>query len=115
MMSASSNKRKDFNSLFFKDNFNTPMSFEEAKEYGEVLENVRLAPSAVNKQPWKIIKENNNLHIYNDSKIDMNKIDIGIALSHLELTAKEKGLDGKFEVLNNKEDDKFHYVISFVR
>ena len=114
MFGVNTNKRKDFTSLFFKDNFDTTLSYEEAGEYGEVLENIRLAPSSLNKQPWRIVKEDNNLHIYSDGKIDMNKVDIGIALCHIELTAREKGLNGKFEVLKNKVSDKFEYVISWI-
>ena len=114
MFGVNTNKRKDFTSLFFKDNFDTALSYEEAGEYGEVLENIRLAPSSLNKQPWRIVKEDNNLHIYSDGKIDMNKVDIGIALCHIELTAREKGLNGKFEVLKNQVSDKFEYVISWI-
>ena len=114
MFGVNTNKRKDFTSLFFKDNFDTTLSYEEAGEYGEVLENIRLAPSALNKQPWRIVKEDKNLHIYSDGKIDINKVDIGIALCHLELTAREKGLNGKFEILKNKVSDKFEYVISWI-
>lgn len=114
MFGVNTNKRKDFTSLFFKDNFDTALSYEEAGEYGEVLENIRLAPSSLNKQPWRIVKEDNNLHIYSDGKIDMNKVDIGIALCHLELTASEKGLNGKFEILKDKVSDKFEYVISWI-
>ena len=54
------------------------------------------------------------LHIYSDGKIDINKVDIGIALCHLELTASEKGLNGKFEILKDKVSDKFEYVISWI-
>ena len=111
---VNTNKRKNFDTLFFKDNFDRSMSYEEAKEYGQVLENVRLAPSALNKQPWRIVKENNNLHIYNEGKIEMSKVDLGIALCHLKLSAEEKGLDGKFEVIDNKKSDKFEYVISWI-
>ena len=114
MFGVNTNKRKDFTSLFFKDNFDTTLSYEEAGEYGEVLENIRLAPSALNKQPWRIVKEDKNLHIYSDGKIDINKVDIGIALCHLELTASEKGLNGKFEILKDKVSDKFEYVISWI-
>ena len=114
MFGVNTNKRKDFTSLFFKDNFDTTLSYEESGEYGEVLENIRLAPSALNNQPWRIVKEDNNLHIYSDGKIDMNKVDIGIALCHLELTASEKGLNGKFEILKDKVSDKFEYVISWI-
>lgn len=112
MFGVNTNRRKEFSTIFFKGDFNTPLTYEEAGEYGEVLENVRLAPSAVNKQPWRIVKEGKNFHIYNEAKMEMNKIDIGIALCHFELSAKEKGLAGEFKVLDDKSSDK--YVISWM-
>ena len=112
MFGASRNKRKDFSTIFFQYDFNAPLTYEEAGDYKEVLENVRLSPSAVNKQPWRIIKENNSFHIYNEGKMEMSKIDIGIALCHFQLSAEEKGLAGQFKVLDNKIND--NYVISWV-
>ncbi|MCC3866659.1 nitroreductase family protein [Terrisporobacter mayombei] len=111
---SNTDKRKAFNEIFFKNNFDTPLAYEEAGDFGEVLENVRLAPSAVNKQPWRIVKENDNFHIYNEGKIEMSKIDMGIALCHFHLSAKEKGLKGEFKVLNDKESDKFKYLVSWI-
>ena len=88
-------KRKDFAQICFNENFDTPLKHEDAKEYNEVLEMVRIAPSAVNKQPWRILKEGNNYHIYSDGKSEINRIDIGICLCHFYLSAKEKGLKGE--------------------
>lgn len=114
VIGTNTNKRKNFKDIFFKDNFETSLSYEEAGEYGEVLENVRLAPSALNKQPWRIVKGNKDFHIYNDGKVEMNQIDIGIALCHFQLSAKEKGLKGEFKVLDNKDSEKFKYLISWI-
>lgn len=114
MFGGNTNKRNEFSSIFFKENFDTPLSFGEASEYGQVLENVRLAPSAMNKQPWRIVKEGKNYHIYNEGKMEMSQIDIGIALCHFELSVKEKGLNGEFKVLSDKNNDKFKYVISWI-
>lgn len=111
---GNTNKRKEFSSIFFNNNFDTPLSFEDAREYGQVLENVRLAPSAMNKQPWRIVKEGNSLHIYNEGKIEMSQIDIGIALCHFEISARDKGLNGEFKILNNKDNDKYKYIISWI-
>lgn len=50
------------------------------------LEGVRLAPSACNSQPWYFIHDENVLHVYRKHSpmlSEMNKIDMGIALSHL--------------------------------
>lgn len=98
--------RKDWKELFFKDNFTKPLSISETGGYSEVLEMVRLAPSASNKQPWRIVKEGNNFHFFEYrspgySKMfpyDIQRIDMGIAAAHFFLTAKEKGLVGMFSV-----------------
>ena len=60
---------------------------------------VRWAPSAVNKQPWRIIAEGNKYHFYekkdkgyNSEKTgDLQKIDVGIALCHFVMGMEEKG------------------------
>lgn len=114
IMGNNNNKRKDYSEVFFNNNFNTPLSKEVAKEYSEVLEMVRIAPSAMNKQPWRILKSGNEFHFYRDGNNNFNKIDIGIALCHFHLTAKENGLDGEFKILENRLESKYNYVISWI-
>ncbi|WP_195265057.1 nitroreductase family protein [Clostridium sp. 1001275B_160808_H3] len=109
------NKRKDYSEVFFNVSFDTPLSKEEAKEYGEAFEMVRLAPSSMNKQPWRIVKVQNDIHIYNSGNNDMNKIDMGIALCHLDLYMKEKGISGDFKFVNPFIECKYAYVISWLR
>lgn len=56
------------------------------------LEPARLAPSAVNSQPWYFTREGNAIHVYcTQTGIAgyMNRIDMGIALAHLYV-ANEK-------------------------
>lgn len=107
-------KRKDFAQIFFYENFDTSLTSEEAKEYNEILEMVRLAPSAVNKQPWRILKEDNIYHIYSEGKSEISRIDIGICICHFYLSAKEKGLKGEIKVLSGREDNKYKYVASWI-
>lgn len=93
---AGSDHRKAFETLFFKNTFKISLSKEEAKEYVVPLEMVRLAPSASNKQPWRILKENTMFHFYHQpNSFSLN--DIGIALCHFELTCKELNLKGSFQ------------------
>ena len=47
--------RIGFRELFFDGSFDKPLKEEQAGELLEVLEAVRLAPSAVNKQPWRVV------------------------------------------------------------
>ncbi len=60
------------------------------------LECARLAPSAVNSQPWYFVHEGDMIHAYCVEKYlrkimlgNMNKIDMGIALAHVYMENKE--------------------------
>lgn len=56
------------------------------------LEPARLAPSAVNSQPWYFTHEEDSIHVYripNDRLDHMNQIDMGIALAHLYVANEE--------------------------
>ena len=96
--------RLPFEKLFFDKAFDKPMTKEKAGVLADPLEAVRLAPSAVNKQPWRIVIAENAAHFYlkrnkgfiSDAVGDMQKIDLGIALCHFTLSAKEKGIDTAF-------------------
>ncbi|WP_276328029.1 nitroreductase family protein, partial [Clostridium beijerinckii] len=120
---AGSKNRKAWSKLFFDVDFNTPLKELESLEYFIPLQMVRLAPSAANKQPWRIIKSSNSYDFYleqskdskNDSYNDMHKIDIGIAMCHFELTSAELGLEGYWEKLKLSSQDNKKYIISWVR
>lgn len=111
---AGSDNRKAFETLFFKDDFETSLYKEEAKEYETPLEMLRLAPSASNKQPWRIVRENNMFHFYHQpNRFSLN--DIGIALCHFEQTCKELNLKGKLQRLNNTSSAKgLEYTMSWI-
>jgi nitroreductase len=103
---AGSDHRQPWSALFFNGSAANPLSPEEAGLYREALENVRLAPSASNKQPWRIIYEKNrNTFLFYLSRafgyrhmrdVSLQEIDIGIAICHFELTVKELGLAGSW-------------------
>ncbi len=98
-------ERLPFENLFFDGSFDAPLSKEKADKWTLPLEMVRLAPSAVNKQPWRAVACDNAVHFYlnrskgftRTEKLDMQMIDMGIALCHFDLTAKECGLNASFE------------------
>ena len=106
--------RKPWGDLFFYKNFDTPVSEADAGRYSVPLEMVRLAPSSINGQPWRIIKIEgaNSFHFYLKrtgmrkrtadmwTPLDLQRIDMGIAMCHFELTAQEMNLKGKWEILN---------------
>ena len=106
---ASSDHRKPWEKLFFKENLNTPLSRELALNYAVPLECVRLGPSASNMQPWRIVyqKQPGAFHFYLKRTpgyknfyrgIDFQLIDMGISMCHFELAAREKGISGAWEI-----------------
>jgi hypothetical protein len=106
--SAGANNRKHWSLLFFKKD--KPLSIAEAGHYATPLEMVRLAPSANNFQPWRIImeSESNRFHFYikrvpglkqlSFMKSDFQRVDIGIAMCHFALAAEEKELNGVWKI-----------------
>jgi hypothetical protein len=110
---AGAPKRLPWENLFFSENFGKPLSQDMAGKYAFPLEMVRLAPSASNKQPWRIVKapNHNSFHFYlqrtkgynrSQSKFfkmaDLQRADLGIAMCHFELSAKELGLQGQWVI-----------------
>lgn len=122
---AKAKKRFPWDKMFFEGSFNTPMRQERIGKYLTLLEMVRLAPSAGNKQPWRIVKELNDdiFHffiiksdgIFNKIYDKFRHLDIGIAVSHFDLTAKELGIEGTwfFEKPHISGSDEFLYIISW--
>lgn len=119
------NARYPWDQLFFERNFSTTLSQENIGKYATLLEMVRLGPSAGNKQPWRIIKErdSDNFHFYvrfsKDKKGSIYNnfagLDIGIAVCHFDLSAKEVGMGGKwaFSEPNIEKPEELKYVISW--
>ena len=96
--------RLDFSELFFDGDPSRPLAPEAAGDLAGPLEAVRLAPSAVNKQPWRAVAAGGQVHFYvkhgkgfiNASTGDLQKIDLGIGLCHFALAAREAGLSLRF-------------------
>lgn len=122
---AGSKNRKGWNELFFSGDFSHGLSESEAGEYVTPLEMLRLAPSASNKQPWRIVKDINKIHFYLQHtkgyakmlSYDLQRVDMGIAMCHFELTAKELGIEGKWHIsaprnINTPQDTE--YIVSWV-
>ena len=114
VQSEKNRMRKPFETLFFNLNFDNPLTATAAGEYFQPLEMVRLAPSANNKQEWRILFEEKALHFYKKPYPMFDAIDMGIALCHFELSCKELGLKGHYELLEEAPvNDALKYVISW--
>jgi hypothetical protein len=106
---AGANFRLPPEKLFFDAAFGVPLSRADAGAYAGALEMVRWAPSASNRQPWRIVRTAAGWHFYlartkgygkgtfifTVLKIaDLQRVDMGIAMCHFELAAREAGLGG---------------------
>ena len=57
---AKCEKRKAWNEMFYFRDFSCPLTQHYTLNgFKDAFENVRLAPSAINKQPWRIVKHGN--------------------------------------------------------
>ena len=91
---------------------------------------VRIGPSASNKQPWRIVRQDQFWRFYlqrtpgyREDPIkrildlcDLQRLDMGIAMCHFELSARELGLMGKWlieEDINKSPDALTEYVVSW--
>lgn len=127
---AGSNQRKSWNELFFKGSLSLgselgqPLTMAESGAYQSVLEMVRVAPSASNKQPWRIIKDGKQWHfLLSHTKgygvgagYEIQRVDMGIAVCHFELAAKVNGLSGTWEQVDlsgQEKRDDLSYIISW--
>ncbi len=92
---AGSAKRKPFESLF-----SIPDKLPEI--YRKVLEAVRMAPSAVNAQPWRINVDKCGDAVFSSTTDNSyTMLDMGIAISHFMIAAEELGLKGHIEISDN--------------
>ncbi|MCK4490827.1 MAG: nitroreductase family protein [Anaerolineales bacterium] len=109
---ARAHRRRPWENIFFTKEFGNPLNPGDAGNYHEPLDLVRLAPSASNKQPWRVVREGHNWHFFLQrtekypppvfnfilNLADLQRIDMGIAMAHFELSARENGLNGKWIV-----------------
>lgn len=123
---AASDKRKPWHELFYLYDVDTVLDKENSGSFDIPLECVRMAPSASNKQPWRIIKgrDKNAFHFYlkrtpgyeNIIKdIKLQNVDMGIAMCHFDLSANELGLTGEWNVNNPRiKADGMEYIVSWM-
>lgn len=105
-------RRKPWEELFHDGSFSISLTADSAGAYASPLAMVRLAPSASNRQPWRIVRSGSSWHFFirrtpgyppRISRAllgieDLQRVDMGIAMCHFELTARELGLSGQWVV-----------------
>lgn len=110
---ARSDTRLPWDALFCQAGCDTPLAAAAAGPYATALEMLRLAPSASNRQPWRVVQDGLAYHFYLQRTpgygrgtlpftllglADLQRVDMGIAMCHFELTARELGLTGAWAV-----------------
>jgi nitroreductase len=120
-------RRFPWSELFFEQQVGEPLSAASAGRYAAALEAVRMAPSATNKQPWRVVRcgggaagvggggngGGGDWHfllrrtkgygkgsaVFTALRIaDLQRVDLGIAMCHFALVARESGLQGRWVV-----------------
>lgn len=117
---SQSTVRKSMSEILLSNDFTgyTPVANDP---YLPAFEAVRIAPSAINKQPWRLVLDGPHIHFYKFGKkvsdahtIDVAKIDLGIALYHFDAIRKVAGLAGAFNIVDSAPTKEgFEYIISY--
>ena len=121
---AGSNKRRDWETIFFDIDSSTPLNREKAGRFAHVFDMVRLSPSASNKQPWRYVLDDNHIHLflqrtpgYHKPNLfsDLQRIDMGISMSHFESVCQELEIGGKWikQALPSSQPENWEYIISW--
>ena len=124
-LGSKGDKRNGWEMHFFNGDFQTPLTKDDAGGYELPLEMVRLAPSAVNRQPWRIVMKDGAFHFFEKhtredevpAMIDMHRIDLGIAMCHFHMTVEELGSTGRFERMDVSDIEpagNMSYIASWI-
>jgi len=130
-MRAGAEHRLPKEQLFFERKFGNAINEEEIGIYADVLELVRWAPSASNKQPWRIVRSGEAWHFYLQRTrgygkgtmifnllrlADLQRVDMGIAMCHFELAVNELNVHGRWvnEEPEIKKPESTEYIASWV-
>ncbi len=130
-MRAGAQHRFPKEKLFFDGVFDNPIDEADIGVYADLLEMVQWAPSASNKQPWRIIRIKNAWHFYLKRTVgygkgtmtfnllrlaDLQRVDMGIAMCHFDLAAHELGLQGSWVIDEPKliKPENTEYIVSWI-
>ncbi|MCY6369395.1 nitroreductase family protein [Clostridium ganghwense] len=105
-------KRKDMNEL---------VEGKIQRGWKAIFEAARIAPSATNSQPWRFVVDNNYVHIYCIKRTNiiskkiydnLNRIDMGIVLSHLDIAMQNFQCKKEFKQLQGYDKRGCRYLAS---
>ncbi len=117
---SKASNRVPLSEIAFQDEFSEPLSSDHP--LADVLEYVRIGPSASNKQPWRMLVRENKVHFYlhyhpgykeKAFGYNLQALDGGIALAHFAIAMTHKGFGYRF-VYDQKapQSSMYEYVLS---
>ncbi len=116
-------RREDFRRIELKKLVTVHGSFGPVQK--KLLEAARLAPSAMNLQPWRFVSADDRIHLFvkkpgrlgKRAQENYNLFDAGIAFSHMLITAEEQWFDLSYQKLDRileKDFQNYIYVGSLL-
>ena len=115
-------KRKNWETMFFNGKFDVPIvQGKQPEPFTEfMLECIRFAPSAVNAQPWRVVFDGKNVHVFGLNKM-FKEIDLGITCANIHVMLKNSNFEPKMvELPENEIREKVNapkdlfYMLSFI-
>ena len=116
----SADSRMPAEKIFFDGAWEQGLPAAKQAAVADLIEMVRWAPSAVNKQPWRIVVSGRDFHFYekrdkgyiSEKTGDLQKIDVGIALCHFMMGMGEHGDSPDLVIDNPRLDvpDNVEYI-----
>ncbi len=120
---AKANSRKPFSEMFYLENREQPLFDQFVNEWMKpCLQYVQIGPSASNKQPWRIIMDQNQVHFYLEKTpnyasmmpFDMQALDLGIAICHFEQGLIEQKKRYTFQIKQNVTQEGWIYILTIL-
>ncbi|ABR49763.1 nitroreductase [Alkaliphilus metalliredigens QYMF] len=113
--------RKSLDEFVWIDSWDRP--YNESKHgsldgFEAILKDAKLAPSWGNEQPWRVLIEGEQLHLYtipfkkDEESFNPHKIDCGIFMYYIEALAKEVGIESNWsrESVTIVSPKNFQYI-----
>ncbi|MFP4457143.1 MAG: nitroreductase family protein [Clostridia bacterium] len=105
-------KRKDVSDILIKDLIDD--------NYLPIVEAIRVAPSAVNNQPWRVLVEKDSISLYMAKANlikrfmlkNLNYVDMGIATKHLKIALDNFGYTYSWGKNTQKDIKDLEYIIT---
>lgn len=105
--------RKDFGELFLSSDL-SPLELNQANGVHNALEMVRLAPSAMNKQPWRVVEVGSSYHFFSTTSSEKTKIDLGIAICHFVKTLEVLDITYRYVKADSKLLDNYIVTVEII-